>query len=97
MCLEECKPVLLEIFKHPCFSPELLSLFRGWSLETDDQTAKTQLYEYYYRLDSCAAELEREKCHGNGGGGWTEPGISGNQRLSSTLAVMIVSLLLYFC
>lgn len=98
MCLEECKPVLREIFRHPCFAPNIYNLFRTIALRNEDQTLRTRTLEYYYLLDSCAAEFEREKCHGNErSDNLPESELSGAQGLSSILAVMISSLILCFC
>jgi hypothetical protein len=99
LCLEECKPILREIFQHPCYAPGLYKMFRGMSLDrTEDPSMKVTLLEHYYKLDSCAAELEKEKCYGNGNDGWNSPEIGGAQgiHLSSTVTLLVTSLLVYF-
>ncbi|XP_053375721.1 dopamine beta-hydroxylase-like [Mercenaria mercenaria] len=67
VCLEECKEVVREIFRHPCFQSPLKYMMQDSSLTYGDQSTKHMILEYYYRMDSCAAELAMEKCDGNDG------------------------------
>ncbi|XP_060567386.1 MOXD1 homolog 2-like isoform X2 [Ruditapes philippinarum] len=60
-CKEGCIDVVREIFQEPCFQGVHLRNLKN-SMNTEDPETKLAIMDYFYRLDSCNAELAWEEC-----------------------------------
>jgi hypothetical protein len=60
-CKEGCIDVVREIFKEPCFQGVHLKNIKT-SMNAEDPGTKLAIMDYFYRLDSCNAELAWEEC-----------------------------------
>jgi hypothetical protein len=85
-CKEGCIDVVREIFEEPCFHGFHLRNLKN-SMNTDDPGTKLVIMDYFYRLDSCNAELAWEKCRK-----WPDddlPVVGGASRNSIALSALI--------
>lgn len=66
MCLRECLPVAREIHKNPCFDQSWRKMNMTQIAREKDPVVRQQLYEFWYRMDSCMQELQSPVgCQGN--------------------------------
>ncbi|XP_053386346.1 MOXD1 homolog 2-like [Mercenaria mercenaria] len=61
ICQEGCLDVVREIFKEPCFQEKYQKDIKA-SMGYGDDATKLAIMDYFYRMDSCNAELAKEQC-----------------------------------
>lgn len=66
-CKDGCLDVVRGIFQEPCFKGQhLRNIKEDLRNEEYDVQTKLGIFDYFYRLDSCNAELAREQCYWGG-------------------------------
>lgn len=65
------------------------------ALQSPETETKLAVMDYYYRMDSCAAELAKEKCAHDEGWNEYRPDVGGSKGLHFASYVCIVGVALF--
>ncbi|XP_060566803.1 dopamine beta-hydroxylase-like isoform X1 [Ruditapes philippinarum] len=94
VCKDGCLDTVRDIFNDPCFQEHNLERQKSSMRSNNgDPAMKSAIMEYFYRIDSCNAELAREKC---GTKPWPDTSSSNSNFIDLAFVLFLNMLVFYF-